>query len=149
MLPFEWFPAWFEECYRVLKPNSHFYLMCDQESMFEFKPMGEAARFKFWKPIIWDKMAMGMGYHYRARHEMILFFEKGKRKLNNLGVPDVLQHKRIRGGYPTQKPDSLYMALIEQSSAPGDVVLDTFAGSGTIIRACNSLDRHPIACDIR
>jgi len=33
---------------------------------------------------------IGMGYHYRARYEFVLFFEKGKRKLNDLGIADVL-----------------------------------------------------------
>jgi site-specific DNA-methyltransferase (adenine-specific) len=93
----------FEQIYRVLKPNSHFYLMCDQETMFIVKPLAEAAGFRFWKPIVWDKCAIGMGYHYRARYEFILFFEKGKRKLTDLSVPDVLAYKRVWRGYPTDK----------------------------------------------
>ena len=69
----------------------HFYLFCDQETMFVAKPLAEAAGFKFWKPLIWDKQRIGMGYHYRARYECILFFEKGKRKLNDLGVADIIE----------------------------------------------------------
>ncbi|WP_366944968.1 hypothetical protein, partial [uncultured Bradyrhizobium sp.] len=46
------------------------------------KPFGEQAGFKFWKPIVWDKVQIGMGYHYRCRYEFVLFFEKGKRRLN-------------------------------------------------------------------
>ncbi|MCV5901774.1 site-specific DNA-methyltransferase, partial [Escherichia coli] len=81
---FEIFPnARFEELlrevYRVLKKNAHFYLFCDQETMFVIKPIAEKVGFRFWKPIIWDKVSIGMGYHYRARYEYILFFEKGKR----------------------------------------------------------------------
>ena len=57
--------------------------------MFAAKPAAEQAGFKFWKPLVWDKCAIGMGYHYRARYEFILFFEKGKRKLNNLSIPDI------------------------------------------------------------
>ena len=60
--------------------------------------------FKFWKPLIWDKCTIGMGYHYRARYECILFFEKGKRKLNDLGIADIIEVPRIRGGYPAEKP---------------------------------------------
>src|SRR5580698_4809241 len=45
----------FAEVYRVLKPDSHFYLFCDAETMFDAKPKAEAAGFKFWKPLIWDK----------------------------------------------------------------------------------------------
>ncbi|CAK2129049.1 hypothetical protein VCRA2114E365_50001 [Vibrio crassostreae] len=102
------------EIYRVLKNNSHFYLFCDQETMFVIKPIAEKVGFKFWKPIIWDKVCIGMGYHYRARHEYILFFEKGKRKLNNLSTPDILSYKRVYRGYPTEKPVDLLEVLVTQ-----------------------------------
>ena len=95
IFPNQRFEALLEHAYRVLKPNSHFYLFCDQETMFYIKPIAEQVGFKFWKPIVWDKVAIGMGYHYRARYEFILFFEKGKRKLSNLSIPDVLEFKRI------------------------------------------------------
>jgi DNA modification methylase len=55
--------------------------------MFIVKPIAEKMGFKFWKPIIWDKVKIGMGYHYRSRYENILFFEKYKRKLNDLSIP--------------------------------------------------------------
>jgi site-specific DNA-methyltransferase (adenine-specific) len=93
------FPQLLTEMYRVLKSDRHFYMFCDQETMFIVKPMAEAAGFKFWKPLIWDKKKIGMGYHYRCRHEFILFFEKGKRKLNNLSIPDVLECPRVLKGY--------------------------------------------------
>lgn len=123
------FPELMQEIYRVLAKNSHFYMFCDQETMFVVKPIAEAAGFKFWKPIIWDKVNIGMGYHYRCRYEVILFFEKGKRRLKNLGVPDVLSFPRVRNGYPTEKPTDLSDVLISQSSAPGEVVADPFMGS--------------------
>jgi site-specific DNA-methyltransferase (adenine-specific) len=122
----------FREVYRVLKPNSHFYLLCDAETMFVAKPEAELAGFRFWKPLVWDKCTIGMGYHYRARYEFILFFEKGKRKLNDLGVPDVLPVPRIRGGYPAEKPPEVAEILIKQSTEAGDVVADPFMGSGSV-----------------
>lgn len=125
------FPLLFRDLRRVLKPNAHLYIMCDADTMFAIKPMGEAAGFKFWKPIIWDKVSIGMGYHYRARCERILFFEKGKRKLNDLSIPDILKVKRIRGGYPTEKPVDLMRILVDQSSLPGELVIDPFCGSGS------------------
>jgi len=98
--------------------------------MFIAKPIGEAAGFKFWKPLIWDKRTIGMGYHYRARYETILFFEKGKRRLNDLAVPDVIEAPRVRGGYPTEKPVEVAEVLVRQSSQAGDLVVDPFMGSG-------------------
>ncbi len=144
----ERFPEFFNAVYRVLKKNTHFYMMCDQETMFVAKPMAEAAGFKFWKPIVWDKVAIGMGYHYRARYEFILFFEKGKRKLNNLGTPDILTHKRVRGGYPTEKPVPLLRELITQSTHGGELVVDPFMGSGATGIAALLDDRLFMGCDI-
>lgn len=144
----ERFEELFTEVYRVLKKNAHFYFMCDQETMFHAKPVGESVGFKFWKPIVWDKVSMGMGYHYRARYEFVLFFEKGKRKLNNLGIPDVLSVKRVYKGYPTEKPVDLMKILIEQSSNCGDVVADPFFGSGSSLVAAVELGRNALGNDI-
>jgi site-specific DNA-methyltransferase (adenine-specific) len=122
----------FAELYRVLKPNTHFYLLCDAETMFIAKPAAEQAGFRFWKPLVWDKCTIGMGYHYRARYELILFFEKGKRRLNDLGIPDIISVPRIRGGYPAEKPAEIADVLIGQSSHPGELVADPFMGSGSV-----------------
>lgn len=121
----------FREVHRVLAKNAHFYLFCDPETAFIAKPIAESVGFKFWKPLVWDKRVIGMGYHYRARYEFILFFEKGKRRLNDLGVADILEAKRVRGGYPTEKPVEVSDVLVQQSSSPGDVVVDPFMGSGS------------------
>jgi site-specific DNA-methyltransferase (adenine-specific) len=124
------FPELFEAVYRVLKKDAHFYLFCDAETMFVAKPIGEACGFKFWKPLIWDKRKIGMGYHYRARYETILFFEKGKRRLNDLAVPDVIEAPRVHRGYPSEKPVEVGEVLVRQSSEAGDLVVDPFTGSG-------------------
>jgi site-specific DNA-methyltransferase (adenine-specific) len=126
------FPELFAEVHRVLRRNSHFYLFCDPETMFVAKPLAELAGFKFWKPLIWDKRNIGMGYHYRARYECILFFEKGKRKLSDLGTADILEAPRISGGYPAEKPVAVSEILIRQSTEPGQLVIDPFMGSGSV-----------------
>jgi site-specific DNA-methyltransferase (adenine-specific) len=147
IFPNERFAQLLEQIYRVLKKNSHFYLFCDQETMFVVKPLAEAAGFKFWKPLVWDKGAIGMGYHYRARYEFILFFEKGKRKLSDLGMADVLQEKRVWRGYPTEKPVPLIEKLISQSSVEGDLVIDPFFGSGATLVAAKNLKRQAQGAD--
>ena len=97
---------------------------------------------------MWDKRTIGMGYHYRARYELILFFEKGKRRLNDLGVADIITEPRIRGGYPAEKPWKVSKVLIEQSSKPGDVVADPFMGSGSVGVAALELGRRFIGTDL-
>jgi len=144
----ERFPELLAEIYRVLRRDRHFYLLCDQTTMFVVKPMAEKAGFKFWKPIVWDKMRIGMGYHYRARYEFILFFEKGKRKLNDLGISDILECARVNKGYPTEKPVGMLQTLIRQSTQPGEIVIDPFMGSGATGVAALSENRHFWGTDI-
>lgn len=141
-------PELFKEVYRVLRKDRHFYMFCDQETAFLAKPMGEAAGFKFWKPVIWDKKKIGMGYHYRSRYEFILFFEKGKRKLNDLGVADIIECPRIHNGYPTEKPAEVSEVLVRQSTQPGELVLDCFMGSGSVGVAAIRQGRSFMGSDI-
>lgn len=148
IFPNDRFESLLSEIHRVLKNNRHFYIFCDQETMFLLKPIGEKVGFKFWKPIVWDKKAIGMGYHYRAKYEFILFFEKGKRKLNNLGIPDILESKRIRNGYPTEKPVELLELLIQQSTERGELVIDPFFGSGSALKAALNQGRLCAGNDI-
>jgi site-specific DNA-methyltransferase (adenine-specific) len=131
VFPNDRFAELFAALFRVMKRNSHLYLFCDAETMFIAKPIAEASGFKFWKPLIWDKRKIGMGYHYRARYECILFFEKGKRRLSDLGVADVIEAPRVYNGYPTEKPVAVGEVLVSQSSRPGDLVVDPFMGSAS------------------
>lgn len=57
--------------------------------------------------------------------------------------------------HPTMKPIRLFAQLIVNSSLPGQIVLDTFGGSGTTIIACEQLQRQcrmmeldPHYCDV-
>ena len=49
--------------------------------------------------------------------------------------------------YPTQKPEGLVARIVEAASAPGDLVLDAFAGSGTTPAVAEKLGRRWIAID--
>jgi site-specific DNA-methyltransferase (adenine-specific) len=148
IFPNQRFPELFAEVYRVLRRNSHFYLFCDPETMFVAKPLAEQAGFKFWKPLIWDKRKIGMGYHYRARYECILFFEKGKRKLSDLGIADILEVPRISGGYPAEKPSAVSEILVRQSTEPGQLVVDPFMGSGSVGLAAVTRGRRFLGNDL-
>lgn len=138
----------FAEMYRVLRRNTHMYLFCDAETMFVAKPEAERAGFRFWKPLVWDKRTIGMGYHYRARYEFILFFEKGKRRLNDLGIADVIAVPRVHRGYPAEKPPAVSEILVGQSSVAGEMVADPFMGSGSVGVAAARLGRRFIGNDL-
>ena len=142
------FSELFAELYRVLRRNRHAYLFCDHQTLGVAQAAGVAAGFKFWKPLVWDKKKIGMGYHYRCRYEFILFFEKGKRRLADLSVPDVLEVPRVINGYPTEKPVTLLETLVRQSSSPGELVADPFMGSASTGVAALNLGRRFVGCDV-
>ncbi len=142
IIPNARFPDLMAEVYRVLQRNSHAYMFCDMETAYALKPAAESVGFKYWNTLIWDKRTIGMGYHYRSRYEMILFFEKGKRRLNDLGMPDVLECPRVLNGWPTEKPVELLSKLIAQSTEPDELVLDGFMGSGATGEAALRLNRR-------
>jgi DNA modification methylase len=98
--------------------------------------------------VVTHNCKIGMGYHYRARYECILFFEKGKRKLADLGISDILEAPRISGGYPAEKPTAVSEILIGQSTDPGQLVIDPFMGSGSVGVAAVTLGRMFLGNDL-
>jgi len=164
VVPNDRLPSLCAELYRVLKPKTHCYLFCDDETSDVLKQAGVQAGFYCWKRLVWDKQALGMGYHYRAKYEFILFFEKGKsawkpepgklfhgtRQLHDRSLPDILQAKRIKSdeAYPTEKPLELVEALLLNSSDEGDLVIDPFMGSGVTGAAALKNGRYFWGCDI-
>lgn len=144
------------ELYRVHRKNSHCYVMCDEETLMHIVPYAKEAGWTFWKSVIWDRGRLGMGYHYRNQTERIAFFEKGKLKLNDLSIPDILQVDSVRStcrceheeevygecgtcgnyrAYPTEKPVELLEVFLLQSSEEGEFCIDTFMGSGSTMEA--------------
>jgi site-specific DNA-methyltransferase (adenine-specific) len=148
IFPNERFEELFSECYRVLKKDRHLYMFCDDETSDIAKAALTKVGFKVWKRLVWDKVVIGMGYHYRCRYEFILFAEKGKRKIHDLGTPDVLRYKRITHGYPAEKPVQLQGVLVKQSTEEGETVLDPFCGSATSGAAALAHRRNYIGVDV-
>ena len=56
-------------------------------------------------------------------------------------------NSKEKTGYPTQKPVGILRRVIRASSNPGDIVMDFFAGSGTVGEVCLELDRRFILMD--
>jgi len=151
-VPNERLPELFREVHRVLRPDRHFFLFSDEVTADVIKqqqgigaarlPNGArrcSSGFTYWKEIIWAKTTLdgarirgGTGYHFRAACERVLFFEKGKRALNDLGIPDVLMAPRSGVPGPAVKPGAVVRTLILQSTQPGEMVVDPFAGSGVV-----------------
>jgi len=55
--------------------------------------------------------------------------------------------RRVTNAYPTQKPEKLLERIIKASSNEGDIILDTFAGSGTTLAVAEKLGCRWIGMD--
>lgn len=73
--------------------------------------------------------------------------KKGKNPTNVWEIGRLNGNSKERVGHPTQKPVEIIERIIKSLSAPGSVVLDFFAGSGTVGRVCIAEGRHCILCD--
>lgn len=164
VMPNERFPELLSELYRVMVPDSHCYIFCDDETSDVIKAAVEAMigergpknAFTWWKRIVWDKLHRGQGYHYPNQHEFVVFIEKGKRKLNLHAHTSVLACKRVSKGSlggrvpgPTEKPVSLIGKLIENSSQPNDLVFDPFCGRGATGVAALFAGRQFLGFDVK
>ena len=122
--------------------------------------------------VVWTKTNAGLGSLYRSQHEMIFVWKHGRGKhINNV---ELGQHGRYRSNvwtysgsnafgpdrleelamHPTVKPVALVADAIRDCSRRGDLVLDSFGGSGTTLIACERTNRKarlieldPIYCD--
>ena len=159
-------PLMLQEFYRVLKSNTHCYVMSDCQTLPHlFCSLGLGLQcpesciysddisypeFSYWKLLVWHRGALGMGYHFRSCHEYILMLDKGKnRKPKDLAIGDVFSIRPPSPKqYPTQKPVELFELLIDQSSDPGELVVDPFVGAGTAAVAAAKLGRRFLVCDI-
>lgn len=59
----------------------------------------------------------------------------------------VATNGKEKTGYPNQKPEAIVRRVLQASSAPGDWVLDFFAGSGTTGAVARALGRRYVLID--
>lgn len=95
--------------------------------------------------LIWDK---GEGFKGRTYAEAELAwtsFDKNVRIFKHDPLCNGDYHGKI---HPTQKPVKLYKWLLENYAQPGDKILDTHCGSGSIAIACHYLGYDLTACEL-
>lgn len=72
---------------------------------------------------------------------------KGKNPTNVWEIGRLNGNSKERVGHPTQKPVEIIERFVCALSYPGSVVLDFFAGSGTVGRVCITEGRNCMMCD--
>lgn len=145
------FLEWLPEIYRVLKPDTHCYVMINPRNLKELQQAAEEAGFQFQQLIVWDKGNSTPNKYYMNAYELILMLRKGKaRNINNMGTKNILRVPNIirTKQHPTEKPPELMQILVENSTSPNDKVLDPFMGVGGVGIACKKTGREFIGIEI-
>ena len=62
-------------------------------------------------------------------------------------IPPINSQAKERIGFPTQKPEKLLARMMEVSSQEGDLILDSFCGSGTALTVAEKLNRRWVGID--
>lgn len=144
------------ELYRVLKENTHCYIMCNNLNLPHFMTEISKSKFHFTKCLIWDKVNKICGRYYMSQFEYVIMLRKGgDRPVNNCSLSDILRFRNAKTKdadganiHDSEKPVDLFRMLISQSTNKGDLVLDPFMGSGTTAVASLREARHFIGFEI-
>lgn len=136
---------YFKEIYRILKDDSAAYIFSSPMKIDYFLYCAKSAGFTFKNVIVWEKnnhTTGDLGAAYGFKWEAILYFNKGRRKINGKRLNDVWRFPATSPSkqmHQHQKPIPLLMRCISKSSDEGDLVFDGFMGSGsTAIAALNT-----------
>ena len=134
---------------RLLISGGHLLSFIDWRMASTLSTAMEAGDLIQYPTLVWDKTQFGMGSVFRNQHEFILHFAAGSaRDPQRRDVGNVLSCKPVRGGdHPTEKPEPLLRTLLSVVSAPGEVVLDPFAGSGSSLLAAKSLGMKSVGIE--
>ncbi len=131
----------------VMQPGAVFYIWHADSEGFNFRGACRDVGWPIRECLIWAKNMFVMGRQdYQWRHEPCLYGWKegaAHKWYSDRSQSTVLEFdKPTRNGvHPTMKPVELFRYLIENSSKKGDVVFDSFGGSGTTLIASEETGR--------
>lgn len=146
----------FKEYYRVLKKGGTVIFFFDIWKSNIIKEVAELNKFKQPRIGQWVKtnpvpINSKLNYLSNSTEYFFTFVKGGKPTFNSSYDNGIYKypicHGKQRFDHPTQKPLELIKDLVEKHSNEGDLVLDTFAGTGTTAHAAYLLNRKYIVIE--
>ncbi len=164
---------WLSECHRVLNKDGTIWVIGSYHNIFRIGAMLQDLGFWILNDVIWRKtnpMPNFKGRRFTNAHETMIWAAKSKtsrykfnyqsmKSLNDdlqmrsdWTLPLCTGAERLRNTHglklhPTQKPEALLHRVIMAATAPGDVILDPFLGTGTTAAVAKRLHRHFIGIE--
>lgn len=151
---YEFLKAAFTTADTVMREGAGFYIWHADSEGLNFRKACNYAGWKVRQCLIWAKNSIVLGRQdYQWKHEPCLYGWKSGAAhyfIDDRTQSTVLEYnKPLRNGeHPTMKPLSMISRLVHNSSKKGEIVLDTFGGSGTTLVACDELDRVCYMCEL-
>jgi modification methylase len=164
--------AWLAEVRRVLKPDGALWVIGSYHNIFRVGAAMQDLGFWVMNDIIWLKanpMPNFRGTRFANAHETLIWAARSKagrptfnyqamKALNEgvqmrsdwwLPICSGAERMKVDGvkAHPTQKPEALLARVLLATSAPGDLVLDPFAGTGTTGAVARRLGRRFIGIE--
>lgn len=151
---------------QVAKQGAPFYICSGWSSYPQFLDSMLKNGFYHSGVIIWVKNNATFGFNdYNYKHEWIAKAKKPEPKMaesivygwkegthhfyadNEFDVWEMPRRTANRN-HPTEKPDWLIMRAIRNSTKRGDIVLDCFSGSGSVMSACEKTGRRAFMIEL-
>ncbi|AHJ63739.1 Adenine-specific methyltransferase [Granulibacter bethesdensis] len=168
--------AWLTECRRLLRKDGTIWVIGAYHNIFRLGTILQDLGFWILNDVVWRKanpMPNFRGRRFTNAHETLIWAARGQDSRHRFNyqamktlnddvqmrsdwfLPLCTGSERMRNDHglklhPTQKPESLLYRVLLSSTAPGDVVLDPFLGTGTsaavakrLQRSFIGIERHP------
>lgn len=150
--PFIW---WLPEAFRVLKVTGAMLCFTRWDVDAFWRQAARAAGFRPKGQLVWNRMVHGMGDcvgDVAPMHDTAFLATKGRFRWPGPRLKSVQTHQRPMGrarlAHPTEKPVELMRTLVEAVTAPGQLVLDPFSGSGACALAAQQAGRRFVAIEL-
>jgi site-specific DNA-methyltransferase (adenine-specific) len=161
----EQFRAFLRDAYvtadTVMKPGAVFYIWHADSEGYNFRGAARDAGWKVRQCLIWKKSSQVMGRQdFHWKHEPCLYgWKDGAAHLwaNDRKQTTVMEFDKPsrNGEHPTMKPVTIFEYQLLNNTKGGDIVLDSFAGSGTTAiaaekngRVAHLMELDPRYCDV-
>ncbi|MBR1249301.1 DNA modification methylase [Bradyrhizobium sp. AUGA SZCCT0169] len=150
-------------------PSALIFTIMDWRHFLELTAAGKQLGLALLNVCVWVKPNGGLGGLYRSQHELVAVFKAGSgphrnnvelgkfgRNRSNVweyAVPSV--QDALLGSHPTVKPVAMLADILRDCTKRGDLVIDTFLGSGSTLiaaeetgRACVGTELDPYYLDV-
>lgn len=144
-----WIAPAFRQLYRLLKPDAFCVSFYGWNKADIFISAWKAAGFRVVDQFIFPKRYASSTGAIERRHEAAYLLAKGDPPNPAKPPPSVVPWQYTGNKlHPTQKPLGVLKPLIAAFTKPGQMILDPFAGSGSILIAAKQLNREAIGIEI-